>query len=95
MNAQSLKLLHVSNVVFIGLAWLLLVLQVGMGLYLLVTGGPPVPVGGFDLPARVVGLLYCVGGVVYWFLLLVIAALIRLLLELRDRAIQSQPSTSV
>ena len=95
MNAQSITLLRVSSGVFIGLAWLLLVMQVGMGLYLLVTGGPPVPVGGFDLPARVVGLLNCVGGVVYWFLLLVIAALIRLLLELRDRAMQSQPSTSV
>lgn len=79
------RLLRASVTVFKVLAWLSLVLQVVVGLILLVGGGPAVPIGGVDVPARVVGLLNCVAGAVYFFLLMLAAQAIRLLLDIRGR----------
>ncbi len=82
--AQRDKLLHVSITVFKVLAWLALVLQVIVGLILLVVGGDPVLVGTIEIPARLVGVLNCVAGGMYFFVLLLIARVIRLLLEIQQ-----------
>ena len=79
------KFLGVSVVVFKVLAWVSLVLQVVVGLILIVGGGEPVPIGGVDVPARLVGILNCVAGAIYFFMLLLAAHVIRVLLELRSR----------
>ena len=79
------KFLGVSVVVFKVLAWVSLVLQVVVGLILIVGGGEPVPIGGVDVPARLVGILNCVAGAIYFFMLLLAAHVIRLLVDLRNR----------
>ena len=73
--------------VFTVLAWVSLVIQAILGLVLLVTGGAPVPVGGVDVPARVIGVLNCVAAVIYFFMLNLIADGIRLLLELHAKLV--------
>ena len=80
-----------SIVIFKVLAWASLVIQVAVGVIVLALGGEPVPIGGIDVPARVVGLLNCVAGVVYFFLLLLVAKLIRVLLEIH-RKVTGTPS---
>ena len=79
------KFLGISVTVFKVLAWLSLGIQVVVGLVVLVMGGEPVPIGGLDVPARLVGVLNCVAGVIYFFMLLLVAHVIRLLLEVRER----------
>ena len=79
------RLLHVSVTIFKVLAWLSLVIQVGLGVSLLVMGGPAVSVGGLDVPARVVGVLNCLAGAIYFFVLSLISAIITLLLEVREQ----------
>lgn len=83
--AHSYKFLRVSITVFKVLAWLSLVLQVIVGLILLVSGGPAVPIGGVNIPARVVGILNGVAGGMYFFTLLFIANVIRLLLDIHEQ----------
>lgn len=73
--------------VFQVLAWVSLVIQALLGLVLLVTGGAPVPVGGVDVPARLIGVLNCVASVIYFFMLNLIADGIQLLLELRAKVV--------
>jgi hypothetical protein len=82
---QGGKFLGVSVTVFKVLAWVSLVLQVAIGVILLIGGGPAVPIGGVNVPARVVGVLNCVAGGMYFFLLLLVANVIRLLLDLREQ----------
>ena len=77
--------LELSIVIFKVLAWLSLVIQVAVGLIVLVVGGEPVPIGGIDVPARVVGLLNCVAGAVYFFMLLLVAKVIRVLLDIHRK----------
>ena len=79
------KFLKVGATVFKILAWVSLIIQVVVGLILLVGGGPAVPIGGVDVPARVVGVLNCVAGAIYFFMLYLIANVIRLLLDLHQR----------
>jgi len=67
-------------VVFAVLAWLSLAVQVGLGLFVLVMGGPPVPIGDLDIPARLIGILNIGGAVIYWFLFMFVSKLTRLLL---------------
>ena len=79
------KFLAGSTVVFRVLAWVSLVLQVIVGLIVLVSGGEPVAVAGVDVPARVIGVLNCVAGVIYFFLMYFVAHLVHLLLEIRQQ----------
>ena len=71
--------------VFQVLAWVSLVVQGLLGLVLLVTGGDAVPVGGVDIPARVVGVLNCVAAGIYFFMMNLVAGVLQLLLELRGQ----------
>ena len=80
---EPYKFLRVSVMVFRALAWVALVIQVILGVILLIMGGEPVLVGGVDVPARVVGVLNCLAGVIYLFGLSLIATLIQLLLDIR------------
>ena len=83
--AQPYKFLRVSAVVFKVLAWVSLVLQVVTGLILLVGGGQPVTIGGVNVPARAVGVLNFLVAAGYFFSLWLMANLIRLWLDIRDR----------
>lgn len=82
---RSQKFLAVGAIVFTVFAWLSLVMQLGAGLYVLVVGGPSVPFGGLDVPARLVGVVSCLGGALYFFLLLLVAHVLRVLLEISKR----------
>ncbi len=82
---QGYGIVRAGVVVFRVLAWVSLVVQVVVGLILLVEGGEPVSVGGVEVPARVVGALNCVAGGIYCFMLLLMASVLRLLLEVRER----------
>ena len=79
------KFLRVSVKIFKVLAWLSLVIQVVTGVILLVVGGDPVLIGGVNVPARVVGVLNFIVAVVYFFSLWLMASLIRLWLDIRER----------
>lgn len=83
--AQSYKFLRASTVVFKVLAWVSLVLQVVTGVILLVVGGEPVSIVGIGVPARVVGVLNFVQAGMSFFLLWLMANLIRLWLDIRER----------
>ena len=74
-----------SILIFKVLAWLSLLVQVVVGVIVLVVGGEPVPIGGIDVPARLVGLLNCVAGAVYFFMLLLVSKIIRVLLDLHRK----------
>ena len=76
------QFLSAGAVLFNVLAWVSLVLQVVIGVWLLVSGGAAIPIGGVEIPARVVGVLNCVAGTIYFFTLLLIASVLRLLLDL-------------
>ena len=71
--------------VFKVLAWLSLVIQIVLGVTLLVMGGDPIDVVGVPVPARVIGALNCVAAAVYFFMLYLMASVIRLLLDLREQ----------
>jgi hypothetical protein len=80
--------LKVSAVVFRVLAWVALALQVVAGLILLIAGGEPVAiggVGGFELPARVVGILNFVAAAVYFCTFWFLSAVVQVLLEIRSQ----------
>lgn len=82
---QSYKFLRTSIKVFKALAWVSLALQVVTGVILLVVGGEPVFVGGISVPARMVGLLNFIVAIVYFFSLWLMANLVQLWLDIRDR----------
>lgn len=79
------RFLRRSVVIFKGLAWLSLVLQVIVGMIVLVMGGEAVPLGGIDVPARVVGVLNFIAAAIYFFLFMFIAHITQLLLTLSER----------
>ena len=81
---KSYKFLRVSAVAFKVLAWLALAVQVITGLILVVGGGPPVVIGGAEVPARVVGILNFVAAGMYFFSLWLMSNLIQLLLDIRE-----------
>ena len=83
--ADQYKLIHAGVVVFKVLAWVSLLIQGALGIYLLITGGPDVPVGGVDVPARIIGILNLVAAGIYFFILLLVSAVLKLLLDLRSR----------
>ena len=83
--AQPYKFLRASVTVFKVLAWVTLAVQVVTGLILIVTGGDPVLISGLEVPARLVGVLNFVAAGVYFFSLWLMSALVRLLLDVRDR----------
>lgn len=78
---DSRKFLKTSATVFAVLAWVSLALQLVVGLIVLVMGGPPVFVGGAEIPARLVGVLNFVAAAIYWFLFMFISHVTRTLLE--------------
>ena len=82
---QSAAFVGLGRKVFTVLAWVSLVLQVAAGIFVLVVGGEPVVIGGVDVPARLVGILNCVGGVIYFFVLLLISHVLQVLLEIHQR----------
>ena len=84
MNKSS-RFLKRGAVVFKVLAWVSLVIQVGAGLFVLVVGGNPVLLGEVEVPVRLIGVLNCVAGAIYFFMLLLIAHVIRLLLDIREQ----------
>ena len=77
--------LRLGAIVFTVLAWLSLTAQVGVGLYLLVGGGGTVLNGGLDVPGRLVGVLNCISGLIYFFILLLISHVLRVLLDIHQR----------
>ena len=79
------RLVRSSVTVFQVLAWVSLVLQVVVGMILLIGGGPAVEIGGVEIPARVVGMLNCLAGGIYFYLLSLASAVMALLLDLRSR----------
>jgi hypothetical protein len=78
-------IVRVGVKVFQVLAWVSLVVQGLLGLVLLVTGGEPVPVGGVDIPARVVGVLNLVAAGIYFFMMHLVASVLQVLLEIRGQ----------
>ena len=87
------KFLRFSIKLFKVLAWVALIVQVVMGFILVVTGGEAVPIGGLDVPARVIGLLNLVAAVVYFFMFMLISAVIRLLVELHAQVTKGGSSS--
>lgn len=83
--AQTYKFLRASVKVFKVLAWVSLGLQIVTGVILLVVGGEPVFIGGITVPARVVGVLNFIVAIVYFFSLWLMANLIQLWLDIRER----------
>lgn len=75
-----------SATVFAVLAWLSLAIQVLVGLAVLIMGGPPVPVGGAEIPARLIGVLNFVAAAIYWFLFTFISKMTLVLLEVHAQA---------
>ena len=72
--------------VFKILAWFTLIIEVGWGIAVLVMGGEPIPIFTWlDVPARVIGVVTCLLGGLYFFLCYLIASVIRLLLDLREQ----------
>ncbi|MBI1992597.1 MAG: hypothetical protein HYY59_01045 [Candidatus Omnitrophica bacterium] len=71
-----------SATVFAVLAWVSLVIQVFVGLAVLIMGGPPVPIGGAEIPARLIGVLNFVAAAIYWFLFTFLSKTTRLLLDI-------------
>ena len=82
---QSAAFVALGRKVFKVLAWVSLVLQVAAGLFVLVVGGEPVVIVGVDVPARIVGVLNCIGGVIYFFVLLLVSHVLQVLLEIHQR----------
>jgi len=85
MVGQDYGFLRVSVIVFKVLAWIALALQVITGLILLVGGGPGVPVGGVEVPARLVGVLNVFAALIYFFLFMFVSNVTRLLLDVYTR----------
>ena len=85
---QGGGLLGASVVIFKVLAWVSLIIQAGVGLVVLVVGGQPVPIVGVEVPARVVGILNCIAGLIYFFVLLLVSKMIRLLLDIHEHVVK-------
>lgn len=90
MAQQSEGFLRVSATIFKVLAWVALILQAVMGLILVIGGGPAVPIGGIDVPARVVGVLNLLAAVIYWFLFSFIAKVTQLLIDVHAHVTKGQ-----
>ena len=82
---SSAQFVGLGRKVFRVLALVSLILQVAAGIFVLVVGGEPVVIGGVDVPARLVGVLNCVGGVIYFFVLLLVSHVLQVLLEIHQR----------
>ncbi len=82
--AQPYKFLRVSTVVFKVLAWVTLALYAVSGIALIVTGGPPVPLMGVEVSARLFGAVYLLAGGANFYFLWLIRSIIQVLLEIRS-----------
>ena len=80
------KFLAIAALVFKVLAWVSLGIQALVGVVVLVVGGPPVPIGEAEIPARVIGVLNFVAAGIYWFLFMFISKMTRVVLDLHARA---------
>jgi len=83
MMAQPYKFLGISTVVFKVLAWVAMVGLVIAGLFLVIVGGEDINIGGFALPARLMGVIYFVQAGTSFFSMWLISNLIQLLLDIR------------
>lgn len=83
--AQPYKFLRISTGVFKVLAWVTLVLYTISGLALIITGGPPVPLLGIEVSARLFGAVYLLAGGANFYFLWLIRSLIQLWLDIRSR----------
>ena len=92
MAGQRQEFLKVSAAIFKVLAWVVLVLQVGMGLILLIGGGPAVPIAGVEVSARIVGVLNFLAAAIYWFFFMFISKMTALLLDLYGHVRMESPS---
>jgi len=72
--------------VFAVLAWVSLAIQLVVGLAVLIMGGPAVPIGGAEIPARLIGVLNFVAAAIYWFLFMFVSKMTRLLLDVHAQA---------
>jgi hypothetical protein len=85
LATNGTKFVSLGATIFKVLGWVALILQVIIGLILLIGGGPDVPVGGVDIPARLVGVLNFVAAVIYWFMFTFISQVTRLLLDVHAK----------
>ncbi len=81
--ARPYKFLQVSTMVFQVLAWVTLALYVISGIALIITGGPPVPLMGVEVPARLFGFIYLLAGGANCYFLLLVRHLIQIVLDIR------------
>jgi hypothetical protein len=84
---NSGKFAGIGAVVFTILAWISLGVQLLVGLIVLIIGGEPVPIGGADIPARLIGILNLFAAAIYWFLFMFIASITRLLIDLHRQSV--------
>ena len=84
--SQDYGMVHLGVKVFKIFAWISVVLQGLIGLFLLFGGGEPVPIGGADVPVRLFSLLYFLAAAIYFFLFMFMAGVTRLLLDLHGRS---------
>ncbi len=83
--AKPYKFLQVSTIVFKVLAWVTLALYTVSGIALIITGGPPVPLLGIEVSARLFGAVYLLAGGANFYFLWLIRSLIQLFLEIRSQ----------
>ena len=83
--AQPYKFLRVSTIVFKVLAWVTLALYAVSGIALIITGGPPVPLLGIEVSARLFGAVYLLAGGANFYFLWLIRSIIQLFLEIRSQ----------
>jgi len=84
---KSSRFAGIGATIFAVLAWVSLGVQLLVGLIVLIIGGPPVPIGGAEIPARVIGILNLLAAAIYWFLFMFIASLARLLVDLHRQSV--------
>ena len=86
---QGTVFLKRSATVFLVLAWVGMGIQTLAGLYMLVFGGEPVPIGDAAVPARVASVLVFAGAALNWFLFMFAAKLTQVLLEVHSQVAKS------
>jgi hypothetical protein len=84
---KSSQFARIGAAIFAVLAWLSLGVQLVVGVIVLIIGGPPVPLGGAEIPARLIGILNLFAAAIYWFLFMFIASVTRLLVDLHRQSV--------
>ncbi|MBI3021261.1 MAG: hypothetical protein HYY59_04600 [Candidatus Omnitrophica bacterium] len=87
---QGTAFLRKSATVFSVLAWASMVIQTLAGLYMLVFGGEPVPIGDASIPARAASVLVFAGAALNWFLFMFAAKLTQVLLDIHSQVAKAE-----